>query len=124
MITEVALSVIQHLLGDERSRLLRLIALWSEKLADPKYPQGRLYVKKAKGREYLYHCYYDRGRRMQKFISPRYDERSLDLQLLFRERTAVEKELRAMEENLAEIEVALNAVNQKRRKDADAGKTH
>jgi hypothetical protein len=118
------MSVIQHLLGDERARLGRLIALWSQKLADPKYPAGRLYVKKTKGREYLYHCFYDNGRRVQKFVSPRYDERSLDLQLLFRERAEVEKELQTMRENFAEIEVALNAVNQKRRRNAGAGKTH
>lgn len=118
------MSVVQHLLGDERARLGRLIALWSEKLTAAKYPAGRLYVKRTKGREYLYHCFYDNGRRVQRFVSPRYDERSLDLQLLFRERAEVEKELQAMRKNLAEIEIALNAVNQKRGRNAGAGKTH
>ncbi len=99
------MSVLKDVLKDEYERLKSLEQWYNHEIAS--LPKGSISIKKRKGREYLYINYRQKDKVKSDYVGCVSAEKSSEMISKIKQRKEYEKELKAVRNDLKELERAL-----------------
>ena len=102
------MALVFDVLEEEKHRLLSLEAKYRQQLTE--LPRGSISRKKRRNREYLYLAYRDSGKVKFEYIGPVGSEAAQEAEVQVQRRKDLERKLRQVEENLADVERGLRGI--------------
>ena len=99
------MAMVFDVLEEEKQRLLSLKAKYRQRLTE--LPKGSISRKKRRNREYLYLAYRESGKVKFEYIGPVGSEAAQEAEVQVQRRKDLERKLRQVEENLADVERGL-----------------